>query len=36
VEKGKLPDVVTCHAPDIQLGEELIFLEKPPILTSSL
>jgi hypothetical protein len=35
-EKGKLPDDVASHLPDIQLGEELILLEKAPILSSSL
>lgn len=36
VSKGKLPEVVARHPPDIQLGEELILLEKPPIMSSSL
>lgn len=36
VEKGKLPMVVARQAPYIQLGPELILLEKPPIFSSSL
>jgi len=36
VSKGLLPDVVTRHPPDIQLGAELILLEEPPERATSL
>ena len=36
VSKGRLPEVVARRPPDIQLGAELILLEKPPIMITSL
>ena len=36
VSKGLLPEVVARHPPDIQLGAELILLEEPPELGTSL
>lgn len=36
VSKGLLPEVETRSPPDIQLGSELILLEKPPELCTSL
>jgi|GEM_PF-3257502 len=36
VEKGLLPEVVVRQPPEVQVGQELILFEKPPILSTSI